>query len=752
MTADVPGILDRSALAAPPRTLLDILRETTLAHPDASALEDADGALSYRELMARVVRTAARLHAAGVRRGDRVGIRMPSGSRDLYIAILGVMAAGAAYVPVDADDPEERARLVFGEAGVRGVITAGARSSRRAASANRMPRPRRCSTARRRTPARTRPPWRRRRASTTTRGSSSPRDRPARRRASRSPTARRPRSSTPRRGCSCRARRSGPGTACWPASRWPSTRPARRCGSPGGTAPASCPHRARSCAAGMDLGPWLVDARHHGRLDGADARRAVAGRGDRERAAADLRRRGRARPSSPRGSSPTEREVWNTYGPTEATVVACAALLDGTGPVRIGLPLDGWALAVVDAEGHPVAEGEIGELIIGGVGLARYLDPAKDAEKYAPMPTLGWERAYRWGDLVRVRPRGPALPGPRRRPGEGRRPPHRARRDRVGAAGAPAVVGRGRRRAAHRGRQPGARRLPRRSTDGFDRAAAARRARRAAPGRARAAARGRRRAPDPHLRQGRPGRPALAAARRRAATSRLSGHPPPGSPSNGRPCSECRSRSRTRTSSTSAAGPSRPRSWSRASGPATRSSPSPTSTTYPRLGSMADELEARAPEPGDGRVTFRQPSPTPRGTQWVQTLVGVPLFILSGARWLLYLLTATTILDALGAGSNSCRRCRCGCSSSASSSSSRPFGRMAIASWSRGSCSPARARRLPARRRGAPAHVARRPDRPPGRRGRARRRPVGAATTPARWARGSARTSTCTRCRRSPAC
>ena len=45
------------------------------------------------------------------------------------------------------------------------------------------------------------------------------------------------------------------------------------------------------------------------------------------------------------------REVWNTYGPTEATVVACGTILDGTDPVRIGLPLDGWDLAVVDAAG-----------------------------------------------------------------------------------------------------------------------------------------------------------------------------------------------------------------------------------------------------------------------------------------------------------------------------------------------------------------------------------------------------------------
>ena len=105
------------------------------------------------------------------------------------------------------------------------------------------------------------------------------------------------------------------------------------------------------------------------------------------------------------------REVWNTYGPTEATVVACAARLGDGGPVRIGLPLDGWDVAVVDADGAPVDEGGTGELIIGGVGLARYLDPAKDAEKFAPMPVLGWERAYRSGDLVRLERAGLVFQG-----------------------------------------------------------------------------------------------------------------------------------------------------------------------------------------------------------------------------------------------------------------------------------------------------------------------------------------------------
>jgi hypothetical protein len=106
------------------------------------------------------------------------------------------------------------------------------------------------------------------------------------------------------------------------------------------------------------------------------------------------------------GEEGAGREVWNTYGPTEATVVACGAKLVGGAPVSIGLPLAGWDLAVVDDTGAPVAPGGVGELVIGGVGLARYLDPAKDAEKYAPMPTLGWPRAYRSGDLVRLEPEG----------------------------------------------------------------------------------------------------------------------------------------------------------------------------------------------------------------------------------------------------------------------------------------------------------------------------------------------------------
>ncbi|NUO90588.1 MAG: AMP-binding protein, partial [Dermatophilaceae bacterium] len=104
--------------AAPPRTLVDVLADVTARHPDAPALDDTRTVLTYAQLSEQAVRMAGELVGAGVRRGDRVGVRVPSGTIDLYVAILGILHAGAAYVPVDVDDPQERADLVFSEATV----------------------------------------------------------------------------------------------------------------------------------------------------------------------------------------------------------------------------------------------------------------------------------------------------------------------------------------------------------------------------------------------------------------------------------------------------------------------------------------------------------------------------------------------------------------------------------------------------------------------------------------------------------
>ncbi len=236
----------RRDLAPPARTLVDVFSETVQSFPDAPALDNGAQVLTYTEFAEAAAEVAVSLRAMGVGRGDRVGVRIRSGTLDLYVAIMGILTAGAAYVPVDADDPEERARLVFDEADVSGIIGDDLAISWRTATGE---------------PRQARPPDRPPRP--TTPGSSSRPARPAPRRASPSPIGRPPPSSTPRLGCSSGRRRSGMATGSWPASRSPSTRPARRCGSPGGMALAWCPCRARWCAVGWtsDRGWWPTTSR-----------------------------------------------------------------------------------------------------------------------------------------------------------------------------------------------------------------------------------------------------------------------------------------------------------------------------------------------------------------------------------------------------------------------------------------------------------------------------------------------------------
>ncbi len=104
----------------------------------------------------------------------------------------------------------------------------------------------------------------------------------------------------------------------------------------------------------------------------------------------------------------------NTYGPTEATIVAIRCELAG-GPgglaeTPIGRPIPGARAYVVDRSGKPAPAGVPGELLLGGISLARgYLGlPDMTAERFVPDPFGGapGERLYRTGDRVRWRPDG----------------------------------------------------------------------------------------------------------------------------------------------------------------------------------------------------------------------------------------------------------------------------------------------------------------------------------------------------------
>ena len=106
------------------------------------------------------------------------------------------------------------------------------------------------------------------------------------------------------------------------------------------------------------------------------------------------------------------RQLWHLYGPTETTVIAVAAELSGhwTEPLPIGHPLPNHCAYVVDEDLRQVPAGTPGELLVGGVGVARgYLGrPALTAELFLPDPFSGHPgaRLYRTGDMVRELPDG----------------------------------------------------------------------------------------------------------------------------------------------------------------------------------------------------------------------------------------------------------------------------------------------------------------------------------------------------------
>jgi non-ribosomal peptide synthetase-like protein len=380
-------------------SLLDVFSATVELYGTRVAIDAEDATLTYYELDRAVEDLAGTLREHGIGPGDRVGIRLQSGSSQLYIAILGVLAAGAAYVPVDADDPPARIAGIWEQAEVCGVLENGL--------CLRVPEA--VGTAR---------PGMARRAARSgmAAGAASP-------------------------GMAAGAGRElSDGDDAWIIFTSGST------GQPKGVAvthhsaaafvraekllwsvhpedrvlaglsvafDASCeemwlawangaalvPAPRALVRSGVDVGPWLTQRE----ISVISTVPTLAAMWD-EHTLAGVRLLilgGEACSTELGWRLAASCELWNTYGPTEATVVSTAARVLPGKPVTIGWPLAGWDVAVVDEQGLPVAAGEPGELAIGGVGLARYLDPSLDAERYAGLPSLGWERAYRSGDIVR---------------------------------------------------------------------------------------------------------------------------------------------------------------------------------------------------------------------------------------------------------------------------------------------------------------------------------------------------------------
>ncbi|MFC0409898.1 amino acid adenylation domain-containing protein [Roseomonas elaeocarpi] len=99
----------------PPDTLWDLLHRAVERTPEATAVRIGAQALSYATLDCRSAALAEALRARGVGRGDFVAVMLDR-SLDLVVALLAVLRAGAAYLPLDPEHPRERTARILGTA------------------------------------------------------------------------------------------------------------------------------------------------------------------------------------------------------------------------------------------------------------------------------------------------------------------------------------------------------------------------------------------------------------------------------------------------------------------------------------------------------------------------------------------------------------------------------------------------------------------------------------------------------------
>ncbi len=356
--------------------------------------------LTYRELEARANRLARRLIALGVRPETRVGVCLER-SPELPLALLAVLKAGGAYLPLDPDHPAERLAYILDDSAVPVLITTGALDAKLFSG----------GAGRAQVLLLDDPePWTEGAERLQTQGgpsslayviyTSGSTGRPKGTELSHAGLLNLVDWHQRAYGIAPEDRATQVASPAFDASVW-EIWPALA----GGASLHIPPEDARSSP--PDLLAWLAAERITVSFlptplaeaclalempEGLALRALLVG-GDR------LHRVGRGLPF----------RLINHYGPTEGTVVTTAGEVDGDEAAPpIGRPIDNFHVHVFDRHLQRVPAGVAGELVIGGVGLARgYLGrPDLTAERFIPDPfgyREGGERLYRTGDLVRWR-------------------------------------------------------------------------------------------------------------------------------------------------------------------------------------------------------------------------------------------------------------------------------------------------------------------------------------------------------------
>ncbi|MFI9601941.1 amino acid adenylation domain-containing protein [Streptomyces sp. NPDC052043] len=118
---EVIATANRTQAEVGPESVLTAFTARLLASPDAPAVHAADGATSYRQLWHAALTVRERLTEAEVRHGDVVAVAAQRGP-ELAAAALGSWLAGAAYLPLDPEHPEQRIAYQLSDSGARAVL------------------------------------------------------------------------------------------------------------------------------------------------------------------------------------------------------------------------------------------------------------------------------------------------------------------------------------------------------------------------------------------------------------------------------------------------------------------------------------------------------------------------------------------------------------------------------------------------------------------------------------------------------
>ncbi|WIX32330.1 amino acid adenylation domain-containing protein [Salinicola sp. JS01] len=109
------------ALPGSARSIAAGFAERALLTPEATVIHDASGSYSYRQVAQHASALRRALAAQGVGRGQRVAVMLPKSAAQL-VAVLGVIQAGAAYVPLDIRQPLLRRQAILDSAGVAALV------------------------------------------------------------------------------------------------------------------------------------------------------------------------------------------------------------------------------------------------------------------------------------------------------------------------------------------------------------------------------------------------------------------------------------------------------------------------------------------------------------------------------------------------------------------------------------------------------------------------------------------------------